>query len=229
MPEEIFPNVFEINGRIATRSLAAGYKVYGEQLVRIGDIEYRMWDAQRSKLGAAIVKGLETLDIEPGSSVLYLGAASGTTVSHVSDVVGRKGVVYCVEFAPRCMRDLLNVCERRGNMMPLLEDARFPEHYADVVNKYSKGKVDCVFEDVADPEQVRILKENCKAFLKPGGQALIAVKSKSISAVTDRAKIFATVEKELSDMFEIVQKFPLEPFDKDHMFLSLRMKEPSTE
>lgn len=31
--------------------------------------------------------------MEPGSKVLYLGAASGTTVSHVSDIVGAVGSV----------------------------------------------------------------------------------------------------------------------------------------
>ena len=33
--------------------------------------------------------------------MLYLGAASGTTVSHVSDVVGPEGMVYAVEFSHR--------------------------------------------------------------------------------------------------------------------------------
>ena len=50
--------------------------------------EYRAWNPFRSKLAAAIVGGIEHIHMKPGSKVLYLGAASGTTVSHVSDLVG---------------------------------------------------------------------------------------------------------------------------------------------
>jgi fibrillarin-like rRNA methylase len=51
-------------------------------------VEYRVWNPFRSKLAAAIVGGIENLWIAPGNKVLYLGAASGTSVSHVSDIVG---------------------------------------------------------------------------------------------------------------------------------------------
>lgn len=51
-------------------------------------IEYRVWNPFRSKLGAAILSGVDNIHMPPGSKVLYLGAASGTTVSHVSDIVG---------------------------------------------------------------------------------------------------------------------------------------------
>ena len=51
-------------------------------------IEYRVWNAFRSKLAASIVNGISATYMKTGSKVLYLGAASGTTVSHVSDIVG---------------------------------------------------------------------------------------------------------------------------------------------
>ena len=47
-----------------------------------------MWNPFRSKLAAGIVGGIENIYMQPGSKVLYLGAASGTTVSHVADLVG---------------------------------------------------------------------------------------------------------------------------------------------
>ena len=47
-----------------------------------------MWNPFRSKLAASIVGGIEAIYMKPGSKVLYLGAASGTTVSHVADLVG---------------------------------------------------------------------------------------------------------------------------------------------
>ena len=107
--------------RLATRNLTLGLTVYGERLIRFKSVEYRVWDAFRSKLAAAILKGVQTVPIEPSSKVLYLGAASGTTASHVSDIVGESGHVYCVEFASRSIRDLVNnVATYRPNISPLL-------------------------------------------------------------------------------------------------------------
>ena len=131
--EEVFRNVFRVNGRIATKNLVRGKKVYDEDLVVVKGTEYRMWNPYRSKLAAAILKGLKTMKIEPGSKVLYLGAATGTTSSHVSDIVEEAGMVYCVEISERNMRDLLQVCEQRKNMLPIFEDARNVDVYAEDV------------------------------------------------------------------------------------------------
>ena len=174
--EEFFPGVFRVEGKLATENLAPGSRVYGERLVKVKKIEYRFWEPSRSKLGAALVRGLKNMPIQPGSRVLYLGAASGTTPSHVSDVVGESGIVFAVEFSPISMRDLLKVCEQRPNLLPLLQDARFPGKYEKVVG----GNVDVVYEDVADPQQARIMIENAKVFLKKGGWGLLAVKARSV-------------------------------------------------
>ncbi|MBI3588212.1 fibrillarin-like rRNA/tRNA 2'-O-methyltransferase [Candidatus Micrarchaeota archaeon] len=223
-PRQIFPGVFLIRGRIATASLAPGFRVYNEDTEKIGGVQYRLWNARKSKLGAAIVKGLKNLPITPGGSVLYIGAASGTTASHVSDIVTGEGVVFCVEFAPRAVRDLVKVCERRENMLPIPEDARTPENYADVVAEEAPDGVDAVFQDVADPEQVRILKINCERFLKKGGTALLALKARSISGTGDPQEIYARVLREVQTDFEVVQRIDLAPYDIDHMFLALRKK-----
>jgi fibrillarin-like pre-rRNA processing protein len=120
--------------RLATLSQDPGTTVYGEDIVRIGDREYRVWDPFRSKLAAAVLKGLSEVPIRAGNSILYLGAASGTTASHVSDLVGGKGRVYCVEFAQRSFRDLANnASKNRRNMTPIFGDARFPEKYRSIV------------------------------------------------------------------------------------------------
>ncbi|MEM1883448.1 MAG: fibrillarin-like rRNA/tRNA 2'-O-methyltransferase, partial [Candidatus Bathyarchaeia archaeon] len=135
--------------RIASKNLAPGRDVYGERLIRYKDVEYRLWDPYRSKIAAAILKGLKAMPIKPGHKVLYLGAASGTTASHVSDIVGEEGHVYCIEFAPRPLKELINnVCRYRPNMSPILADARFPEKYA-----YLIEKVDVIYCDIAQPEQ----------------------------------------------------------------------------
>jgi len=205
--------------RPATRSLAPGHRVYGERLVQIEGVEYRAWDPRRSKLAAALLRGLKEPPIKEGSRVLYLGAASGTTASHVSDMVGESGSVYCVEFAPRSMRDLVAVCETRPNMLPLLADARKPEEYAGKI-----GRIDAIYQDVAQPDQARILARNARMFLKKGQPALIAVKAPSIDVTKRAAEVYSDVLRELEKDFELVEKIDLNPYEKDHLFLSLRLK-----
>ena len=217
--KEIFPGVFLINNMLATRNLDPGHTVYGEKTIEIEGKEYRYWEPTRSKLAAAIKKGLKELPIVPGSSVLYLGAASGTTPSHVSDIVGREGIVFCVEFSPHSVRDLIRVCERRQNMIPILADARKPKDY----RKYLKD-VDCLFEDVAQPDQARILSMNAKEYLKKGDPTLIAIKSQSIDVSKRPREVYKEVLAELEKNFEVVQSLELEPYEKDHLFVSLRLK-----
>lgn len=59
-------------------------------------VEYRVWNPFRSKLAAGILGGVEDIYIAPGKKVLYLGAASGTSVSHVADIVGPVSVAVMV-------------------------------------------------------------------------------------------------------------------------------------
>ncbi|VVC00952.1 Fibrillarin-like rRNA/tRNA 2'-O-methyltransferase [uncultured archaeon] len=214
MAEEKFPGVFLVGGRLATASLAPGIRVYGEKLVQEGEREYRMWDLYRSKLAAAMHKGLKEMPIKPGASVLYLGASTGTTVSHVSDIVGRNGEVYAVEFAQRSMRDLLQVCEKRENMMPIMGDARMPETYKEGI-----GKVDVIYQDVAQPDQDDIFIRNSKLFLKKGGWGMIAIKSQSIDVTRQPKKVFEEFVQKVGSEIEVSQQIELSPYDLEHLFI----------
>jgi len=207
--------------RLSTENLSPGNTVYGERLVKIGKIEYRLWDPYRSKLAAAILKTLDRLPIVPGGNVLYLGAASGTTVSHVSDIVGENGIVYGVEFAQRSIRELMdNVCENRLNVYPILADARFPEKYRSIV-----GEVDSIYCDIAQPEQARVLADNADMYLKSGGGAILAVKSRSIDVTVAPSRIFRQeIETLRKRRFEIKDTVRLEPYDKDHAMVSAIFK-----
>jgi fibrillarin-like pre-rRNA processing protein len=218
-PHPKFPAVFQVtleegSHRLATRNLTPGRQVYGERLVKYKGVEYRIWDAFRSKLAAAILKGLQTLPIKPNARVLYLGAASGTTASHVSDVVGEKGHVYCVEFAARSLRDLINnVCAFRLNMTPFLEDARLPEKYATLIPE----KVECVYCDVAQPEQEKILADNADFLLKKPGWGMLAVKAQSIDVTKAPSEVYAREVSVLKKRgFTVDENIMLEPYDKAH-------------
>jgi len=207
--------------RLATRNLAPTISVYGERLVTDGDAEYRTWDAYRSKLAAAILRHLDTLPIQHGRSVLYLGSASGTTASHVSDIVGDEGRVYCVEFAQRSMRELIDaLCEHRHNVYPILADARMPEKYRATVDQ-----VDVIYSDVAQPEQAKILADNADLFLKENGAAMIAIKSRSVDVTMEPADVFKQeIEILRRRGFRVIQTVRLEPYERDHALIHLARK-----
>ncbi len=215
--EELFEGVWRKNEKLYTENLVPGNRVYGEELVDFEEIELRRWDPHRSKLGAAISKGLPELALDRNSTVLYLGAASGTTPSHLSDICS-EGIIFGVEHSPRVVRDLLKLSEDRKNLAPVYADARKPEDFSDLV-----GKVDLVFQDIAQPDQIPILKRNCKRFLKPDGEALIALKLRSISSSRDLQEIIDDSEAELKQGFDIRWSSDLEPYEKDHMFYRLEL------
>lgn len=203
--------------RLATRNLAEGFSVYGEQLVRFENVEYRVWNPYRSKLAAAITKDIREIFIKPGSRVLYLGSATGTTASHVSDIVGEKGRVYAVDFSPKVMQQFLrNVAERRRNVVPILDDATRPESYSFMV-----GVVDVVYADVAQPSQARIVAANSRLMLKKGGGVLLAVKARSIDSVEEPEVVVKREVKTLAEKgFEVVDRVELEPYEKDHVMVA---------
>jgi fibrillarin-like pre-rRNA processing protein len=221
-PHAQFPAIFQVmledgSKRLATRNLVPRRNVYGERLVRFEGIEYRVWDAFRSKLAAAILRGLNTVPILPDHQVLYLGAASGTTASHVSDIVGEKGHVYCVEFASRSLRDLVeNVCAFRVNMSPILEDARTPEKYA----MFIRGKVDDIYCDIAQPEQAKVLADNADMFLKKRGWVMLAVKAQSIDVTKEPLEVYKSEVRVLEKRgFNVKEVVHLEPYEKAHAMI----------
>jgi fibrillarin-like pre-rRNA processing protein len=214
---EVYKRVYVVelddgSTRIATVNLAPGKRVYGERLFKWKDLELREWNPYRSKLGAALLKGIEELPIKEGHKMLYLGAATGTTPSHVSDIVGPTGRVYALDVAPRVMRELIAVCETRPNMFPILADARKPHEYRHIVEL-----VDGIYADVAQPDQASIVADNAEFFLKDGGYLLLAIKARSIDVTREPSEVFKQQIDILKERgFEIVDMVHLEPFDKDH-------------
>ena len=205
--------------RLATKNLAPGRSVYGETLVRNGESEYRTWGAYRSKLAAAILRNISSLPLKRAVRVLYLGSASGTTASHVSDIVESEGRVYCVEFAQRSMRELIDtLCQYRSNVYPILSDARMPEKYKSLVSP-----VDVIYCDVAQSQQAKLLADNADVFLKSNGFALIAIKSRSVDVTMEPLDVFKQEIKVLQRRgFEILQTVRLEPYEKDHAMILAR-------
>lgn len=201
---------------LLTKNITPGVDVYGEKRISVevgdGKVEYRTWNPFRSKLAATVHAGPKDIFISPGKRVLYLGAASGTSVSHVADVVGPEGVVYAVEFSPRSGRDLINMAKSRSNVVPIIEDARHPLKYRMLV-----GMVDVVFADVAQPDQSRIVALNAEQFLKKGGHFIISIKASCIDSTLKPESVFAEeINKMKKANLRPKQQLTLEPYDRDH-------------
>lgn len=216
----IFPGVYSIQGTerklIATKNFTPGRNVYGEQLLNVDSVEYRLWNPFRSKLGAAIEKGLKKMSIKPSNRVLYLGVASGTTCSHISDIVGFNGHIWAVDFAPRSMRDFItNVVNYRNNLSPILGDARRPDEYASMI-----PEVDAIYADVAQPDQADIVIKNAEYFLKPSGLVMLAIKSRSVDVTRSPSEIYKEQKSILEGKFNVVEMLELDPFEKDHAFIT---------
>ena len=210
-----FQGVYEAqkgrNTIFLTKNLLPGRQVYGEELYRDGGVEYREWDPTRSKVCAALHKKISQLGIYPGNIVLYLGASTGTTVSHISDLVGADGLVFALDFAPKTTKSLVFLCEERGNIAPVLGNAALPAQYANLISQ-----ADVVIQDIAQKEQAEIFVRNCKAFLKKGGFGILSVKARSIDVTKKPKQIFVKVREYLEKHITIVDYRELAPLEKDH-------------
>ncbi|MBS7637612.1 fibrillarin-like rRNA/tRNA 2'-O-methyltransferase, partial [Candidatus Bathyarchaeota archaeon] len=161
----------------------------------------------------AILRGLKNMPISGGMKILYLGVASGTTCSHISDIVGDGGHIWGVDFAPRPLRDLIEkLASYRRNISPILGDARNPEAYSPLV-----PIVDLIYADVAQPDQSRILHRNAEFYLKPSGWALLAIKSRSIDVTRPPEEVYkAEIDELESRGFEVLEVVELDPYERDH-------------
>ncbi len=214
--EDVKNNFFwvKVDGqeKLATENLVAGNQVYKEKLVNKKGIEYRVWDPFRSKLAAVIMNGLEIFPFKEKSKVLYLGVSTGTTISHISDIVGPGGIIFGVEHSSRVARDFLDrVASYRKNIIPIMQDARQPQQYFSVF-----GKVDVVYVDIAQPDQTDIAIANCKMYLKNQGYLFLVIKTRSIDVTKAPRKIIENEKKKLQTNFELEQVIDLMPYDKDH-------------
>lgn len=218
------PGIFIARGKedaLCTKNFVQGEKVYGEKLIKIknsyenSEEEFRIWNPFRSKLAAAILGGIDDIYIRPGMKILYLGAANGTTVSHISDIIGEKGQLYAIEFSHRSGRDLLSLAKKRSNIIPIIEDARHPLKY-----RMFLSMVDLVFSDVAQPDQARIMSLNASYFLRTGGYFIITIKASCIDSTVDASLVFSKeIQKLQKEDFRPSEQITLEPYERDHAII----------
>ena len=217
--------IFEVYESIGKRrqlytvNLTPGKNAYGERLIQENNVEYREWDVSKSKLASSILKGSPNVGIKKNDAVLYLGSASGTTVSHVSDMVGNDGMVFAVDIAPRVMRDLVFLSYQRKNIAPVLADANKVEQLKERIST-----VDVLYQDVAQKNQLEIFLKSMNLFLKDDGYALLALKARSIDVTKKPKQIFREAKEILEKEMTIIDYRELDPFQKDHAMFICKKK-----
>ena len=217
-----FPGVY-ISGspdklKLYTKNLTPGYKVYDEKLINYKREEFREWNPYRSKLAALILEKPRNNFLATNFNCLYLGASSGTTISHLSDII-KDGIVYGVEFAERSIRQLLQNTSNRNNIIPILADARYPDTYA----KSIFSEIDLIYQDVAQPNQAEIAIANSSYYLKKNGLVMLAIKSQSIDSISKSEKIYNQEKNKLVNAgYEVVESIDIHRYAANHIVLMVK-------
>ncbi|MAG47992.1 fibrillarin [archaeon] len=204
---------------VLTKNLTPKIKFFKEDLILEDNTEYRIFEPGRSKYSAAILQKISKLPIKENDSILYLGASHGYTCSYLSDIIGNKGYIFAVDLSPRVVRDLVKVSSVRENIIPLLFDANKPFLYKEKITK-----VDILYQDIAQRNQVDIFLKNVDLFLKNNGYCILCIKSRSIDVTKNPGEIYSYVRKQLAKKLKILDSKTLDPFQKDHCFFVCQKK-----
>ena len=216
-PHKVFELYTDYRERLFTKNLTPKNIFFEEKISIDNGTEYREFDPRRSKLAAAIVKGATNIGLRKDDIILYLGASHGYTPSFISDMIGSEGILFGLDFAPRVIRDLVFLSQKRNNIIPLLADANHPQTYVERI-----CLADIVYQDIAQRNQAEIFLKNCQLFLKKGGYGLLAVKARSIDVKTPSRKIFEDTRKLLEKYLTVIDYRILEPFEKDHCMIIVK-------
>lgn len=209
-----WPGVYREGRDLYTRNLRPGESVYGERRVEREGLEYRSWDPFRSKLAALLLRSSPPALPAHVGSILYLGAAHGTTASHVSDL-WPDASIFVVEKSVTSFVPLLALARRRTNLLPILADAQLPERYrADV------GLVDLLYQDVAQRAQAGIFTENALVALSPRGLGVLMLKIRSVTQRRPAGEVVRAARRELEAAGLAVRaEVSLAPFSREHVAL----------
>ena len=203
--------------QLATKNKTPKKTFYGEKITWINGCELRIWNPHRSKIAAAIHKKTP-LHIKKTDKILYLGAATGTTLSHISDI-NTEGITYAIDISPTSTPKLLTLCKARDNIIPLLEDANQPQHYQHIIEE-----VDIIYQDIAQRNQAEIALKNTKLFLKKTGWLILTIKARSIDVSSDPKNVLKKQLQTLENKMNIHHITNLKPHHKDHYTITAKTK-----
>ena len=195
-----------------------GIKIYGEKIIKYKNKELRYWNPYRSKLSATIINGLELSKIDFGLNILYLGAATGTTVSHLSDII-KDGIIYAIDNSPLAVKSLIKLSKKRPNIIPLLYNANHPETYNNIIQK-----VDFIYQDISQKNQAEIFIKNIEEYLKKKRYGIIMVKARSIDVSLNPKKAYnLVIDKLKKKNLKIIDLIDISKYEKDHASIVIKL------
>lgn len=203
---------------LGTKNKTPGRTFYGERRTWVNGCELRIWNPYRSKIAAAIHRRAP-ISIRKTDEILYLGAATGTTLSHISDI-NTEGITYAVEVSPTSASKLLTLCEARENIIPMLEDAEKPRDYQGII-----GEVDIIYQDIAQRNQAEIALKNTELFLKEKGELILTIKARSIDVSSNPRDVLRRELERLEERVMISHIKSLKPYHRDHYITIARVKD----
>lgn len=211
--------IYRRNGMIYTINNTDKHKYYDEDILIHLNNYYRQWNPYKSKISASIKKNLKEIPISRESVILYLGSSSGTTVSHISDIL-TNGKIFAVDSSKEMMKKFMKLAHNRKNIFPILESARNYKNY-DIP---SDTCIDLIIQDVACVDQVNILINNSDYYLKSKGKVLITIKTQCIDSIKKPGIVIEEQKEILKGKFKILQTLNLEPFEKNHWLLLMEKR-----
>ena len=217
--------------QLATKNIVEGTKTHKEKIVIVNDEEFLEWNPYKSKLAAAIRNGLQILPIIKNSKVVCINPLEESTILHISNIVGSEGSVFVIDVDKNKKSFLNKLVNTHKNIIPIYDTVDELSFSSSIT-----GKVDALYVDILESEQIEQIVEKYGSLLKNEGfLMLIAKKDDNAIIENDIAGWMAEqraglnkireITTKLKSQFEIIQEinlginYAMEPYHKFYTFI----------
>ena len=216
--------------QLATKNMVKGTKTRKEKIVIVNNEEFLEWNPYKSKLAAAIRNGLQILPIIKNSKVVCINLPEESTILHISNIVGSGGSVFVIGVNKNKKSFLNKLVNTQKNIIPIYDTVDELSFSSSVT-----GKVDVLYVDIPESEQIEQIVEKYGSLLKNEGFLMFVTKKDDAilenNIVGWMAEQRAGLNKireittKLKSQFEIIQEINLginyaaEPYHKFYTFI----------
>ena len=216
--------------QLATKNIVEGTKTHKEKIVIVNDEEFLEWNPYKSKLAAAIRNGLQILPIIKNSKVVCINLLEESTMLHISNIVGSGGSVFVIDVNKNKKSFLNKLVDTHKNIIPIYDAADELSFSSSIT-----GKVDALYVDLPESEQIEQIVEKYGSLLKNEGFLMLVTKKDDAILENDIAGWMAEqragfdkireITTKLKSQFEIIQEinlgvnYVMEPYHRLHAFI----------
>ena len=228
------PRIFQIQigneEQLATKNMVKGTKTRKEKIVIVNNEEFLEWNPYKSKLAAAIRNGLQILPIIKNSKVVCINLPEESTILHISNIVGSGGSVFVIDVNKNKKSFLNKLVNTHKNIIPIYDTVDELSFSSSIT-----GKVDALYVDIPESEQIEQIVEKYGSLLKNEGFLMLVTKKDDAILENDivgwmaeqRAGLnkIREITAKLKSQFEIIQEinlginYAMEPYHKLHAFI----------